>query len=206
MIKINLLPIEFRQVEVKRKSFNLQTIFIASFFICLLIALIQIFVFIGVRSRLNQLNLDAAKFLEPSKQSDELNQNINSKLLPQKKFLESNILPSFLVAELMNVLSDALPESLWLSDLTIRRERDMVRLELTGYSRITSKQIAVAQIQEYVNLAKEKMEAVFQKNLKDDKTQIEVKAVLTTSLKEFSGVEVMQFSSSFRSISNPRAK
>ena len=198
MIKINLLPLEHRLVEVQERKFSPQAIVLGLFLIILLASLYQSFLYIGLRSKIHQLNSNMSQLKGPSTESDELSQLISTKLLPEKRFFNQYILPGFLMAEVLNVLSDLLPESIWLADLNIKRERDAVRLELSGYSKITSKQIAVAQIQEYVNEAKAKIETILNQKVEEGRENYEVKATLTTNLKEISSVEAMQFNASFK--------
>jgi Tfp pilus assembly protein PilN len=211
MIKINLLPEEYRLVETRKRSFSPQKILFSAFFFVLVASLYQFFVYANIRQRIHQLDLETAQLSEPSKEVEQLDQAINTKLVPEKSFLNQYVVPNFLVAEVLNVLSDALPESVWLSELNIRRDDGGIRLDVTGYSRITSKQIAVAQIQEYMNSVKTKLEEFFLEKdpasaeKKQDKDKIffkEVKAILTTNLREISGAEAMQFTASFQSSQN----
>ncbi len=209
MIRINLLPVEFRQVEVKQNKFSPQVILLSVLFICLLVALCQFFSYAGVRKKIHQSDAEMTQLTEPSKESDQLDQAINGKLLPEKRFFNQYVMSNYLVAEVMNELSDNLPDSVWLADLRFHREREALHLDLTGYSRITSKQIAVAQIQEYVNLIKGKMEEILRKGSKEQEKAApqEVKVVLTTNLREISSMEAMQFAVSFKSnpVNKPKA-
>ena len=200
MIKINLLPVELRRVEVVRTKFPFRSMFITLFFIILIGSLYQFFLYLHVKSKLNHLNSEVTHIFEPGREADQLNQAINLKLLPEKHFLDQYVLPNFLVAEAMNDLSDLLPESIWFGDLTIKRDQGSLSLELMGFTRMTSKLIAVAQIQEYVNSVKAKLEELFQKEAsRSDALPQEVKVVLTTNLQQVASLETMQFFAVFKS-------
>lgn len=201
MIKINLLPTEFRLVEVKKSRFSPQSILILALIGFSVITLFQFFGYANVRGKLHGLKSEMAQVAQPSKEADELMQTISMKLEPQKNFLNQHVISNFFLAEIMNSLSDVLPDSIWFSDMTMKRNRDDFRLDLSGYSQITSKQIAVAQIQEYVNSIKSKLEGIINAALSEKQSKEkprEVKVILTTNMREVSGVEAMQFAVSFQ--------
>lgn len=201
MIKINLLPAEYRIVEVQQKKISPQFILLSIFFIFLLASLYHFFLYASIRGKAHHLDGKLSELSAPSKQADELNQTINAKLLPEKKFFAQNILASCLISEILNELSNLLPDSVWFSEFRFQRDKESILINLTGFSRITSKQIAVAQIQEYVNSVKSRLEEILKKPRAgyDISPAQEVKVTLTTNLREISSMEAMQFSVSFKS-------
>lgn len=205
MIRINLLPSEFRIAEIKTPRFPLQATVIVVLFIFLFVSLIQFFFFLGVRKKLRNLNAEMTQLSTPGQEANKLDLTIGTKLAPEKYFLDQYVLPTFLMAEVLNILSDLLPDNIWLSNLVLKREQGTIRLDLTGYSRITYQQIAAAQIQEYINAVKSQVEKVIQKSQPEMKQ--EVKAVLTTNLqRDVSGSDAMQFAVSFKSTALPFEK
>lgn len=199
IIRINLLPVEYRLVEAKKRAVSPMLILWIVLVLVLLLTLFQFFEYAGVRRDLHRLNAEWAQLAGPNREADEVFKVLSEKLEPEKFFLERYVLSDFLIAEIMNTLSDVLSDNIWFSDLKATRNRDGFRLDITGYSQISSKQITVAQIQEFVNAVKSRMETILNpKNGPEPKPVREVKAVLTTSLRDISGMEAMQFAVSFQ--------
>ncbi|PIQ87244.1 MAG: hypothetical protein COV74_01610 [Candidatus Omnitrophica bacterium CG11_big_fil_rev_8_21_14_0_20_45_26] len=199
MIKVNLLPIEFRQVEVKQSRVKPQTALLAIFFLLLAVALIQLFSYVTVQQKVHRFESEMEVLKAPSAKSDSLTTAIKSKLEPEIAFFRRHVLANVLVAEILNSASDLLPEGMWLSDIRLNRGGEAVVLEMTGYAKLTTKQIAVAQIQEYVNKLKAQLETMLNEGVSDNRMQ-EVKITLSTNLREVSSSEVMQFAVNFQSL------
>jgi hypothetical protein len=94
---------------------------------------------------------------------------------------------------------------MWLSQVRVSRQDMGIRLDASGYTRIASKQITLAQIQEYVNALKGMLTEIHSRLEKAGLAagNKKTKSVLTTSRREVQGAEVMQFDASFTQTAGP---
>jgi len=202
MILINLLPVEMRQVEKKTSTISIRKIILAIYSLVILGILYHGVVFLMVKSELGKMNTEYAQLKSTSDQASQYAEKLEKDLQPQNKFFNQYVIPSVYISEIMNQLSDLLPDSMWFSQVRIRRDKAVVNFDVEGYTKVTSKQVALAQIQEYVNSIKSKLEEMINRGLDVQKEKAKkIKVVLSTNREQMGSVEVMQFNVSFQTIS-----
>jgi len=199
MIRINLLPVELRQVEIKASFFPWRRLFIGVGTVLLLIHAYQVLAFFFGRGTLRHLHAQVVRLKPSVQESDQLSQTVQNDLIPHRNFLGQYVTPDIFLSRVMNELSDLLPQSMWFSRIRLAREANAVRLEISGYTRITSKEIALAQIQDYVNAARTKLEELqnIQAAGETAGAPVKMKAVFTTNREKLGTTEVMQFNATF---------
>ena len=200
MISINLLPVELRQVEKKESKIPIAKILKIVYGIVIFLIVYNGIVFFIVQGQLRKMDAEFKQLKPASEQADKYSALIDKDLQPQKTFFTQYVVAKVYISEIMNHLSDLLPESMWFSQIRIRRDKETIRFDLEGYTRVTSKQVALAQIQEYINSVKAKLEELINR---DEGTgpsaKLEkVKVILSTNREQMGSVEVMQFNASFQ--------
>ncbi len=200
MILINLLPIELRQVEKKTSKIPVQKIVITVYGLVVLAILYHAIVFIAVRNQLSKMNNEHESIKSASEQAGKFMETVEKDLQPQKAFFDQYVISQVYISEIMNYLSDLVPDSMWFSQFRIRREKASIHFDLEGYTKVTSKQVALAQIQEYVNSVKAKLEETINRNAGPKDKARKVKVVMSTNREQMGSVEVMQFNASFQTV------
>ena len=198
MIKINLLPMDLRESETKPSRYPVRKIVTGTAAALLAIFLYQVIMYTYSRSVVRHLGIETEKLAQPAAEAERVDYAVNKELLPQKRFFHQFVIAHVWISEALNNFSDLLPHGMWFSRMKLAREQGYVRVDISGYTRITSSEIALAQIQEYVNAVKSKMEDSYGKaEGEGGKAGYKVKAILTTNREKLGSTEVMQFNASF---------
>ncbi len=199
IIQVNLLPFELRQQAAADEPKPIHRFFLCVFFLILIVTLYQFFVFALARMSVHELEAERARLKTTSEKAISLSKIVNDQLGPKKKFFETFVVPSAMFSEVMNELSNLLPDNVWFSQVRLTRGQETFGLELTGYSKITSQEVALAQIQGYINAIKEKSEEIVNRPMDEGQPKgHKIKAVLTTNREMVGNTEVMRFNVSFQ--------
>lgn len=198
MILINLLPIEMRQVEKKTSKIPVLKIVIGVYGLVVFAILYHAVVFLLVKNQLGKMQTEYMQLKSPSEQAAKYADSVEKDLLPQKNFFNEYIIPRVYISEIMNELSNLLPDSMWFAQIRMKRDRAAIHFDLEGYTKVTSKQVALAQIQEYVNSVKGKLEELINPGSEPKDRVRKVRVVLSTNREQMGSVEVMQFNASFQ--------
>lgn len=158
MILINLLPQELRIKEIKRINIPYRPIAFVIFLIFLLLSLYNLFLFIRVRERHRNFSKQW-KALEPrSNEADLLERELGATIVTEVDFYDGLVDPPLETARILNLVSDLIPESAWLTQLEFKRDNKDMQLILNGLARTSGKASKLIEIQNFANGLKDKME------------------------------------------------
>ena len=200
MILINLLPSELRVKETKKLNLPYRQIGLVIFMIFLVTALYNLFLFVRVRGEYRKLDREWQAMAERSNEAEALEKDLGAAILSEVDFYDSFVDPTLESARVLNVVSDLLPRSAWLSELKLHRQKKELELILTGSSRSGLRGSRLIEIQNFVNELKNKIEPFLGPLTQTDpnvKKQIKV-ALTTSSKKGEAGRETTEFTASFK--------
>ena len=183
MITINLLPQEFRTHE--KKSFKIPALkWVAGAGVLFsILTLYFYFDFLGSRGRLKHLE-DEWKVIQPqSVQLKKLEQEVSTELKPERDFLTQFVTAERPLTAFMIWLSEFLPETAWLNEVSMERKGEGGLLLVKGLALPSKTQSSIEQIEIYLHHLKEKMP--------------DANLSLTTSRQKLQNVEVTQFIANF---------
>ena len=158
MILINLLPQELRIKEIKKINIPYRPIAFVIFLIFLLLSLYNLFLFIRVREQYRNFSRQW-KTLEPrSNEADLLERELGATIVTEVDFYDGSVDPPLETARILNLVSDLIPESAWLTQLDFKRDNKDIQLVLNGLAKVSGKGSKLIEIQNFANGLKDKME------------------------------------------------
>ena len=160
MILINLLPQELRVSEKKQVDLPYKHVAIALFLIVLVVSVYNLWIFLRLRSDLRELKKKWAPLAQSSMQADMLERELSTTVTAEFDFYDSFIRPPLETAQVMNLVSDLLPQGLWLMQFQFVRDKKEMQLILNGLSESKGKDSKLVEIQNFANLVKDKLEKI----------------------------------------------
>jgi Tfp pilus assembly protein PilN len=183
MIKINLLPAEFRTVQ--KTTQNVPVVKIAIGAGCAFAALTVFFYFDYLLS-LNKLRGVRKEWQVIQPRSAELKgleEEVEGRLKPEKVFLERFVTTERALAAFMTWVSEYLPETSWLTELKMERKGQGGDLFIKGLAIGSKEKSSIEEIESYLHQLKEKIP---DSNLS-----------LTTTRQKIENTELTQFTANF---------
>lgn len=156
MILVNLLPEEYLETKI---SFRIpfQRIYLA-----LSVLLLILWGFVLIRSgqfkkSLSHIETELKSLYPNVAQAEQVTQEMNQDIIPKKTFLDSLERPEVQWDHVMNLISDALPDGVWLSSLTLTEIPDFsIRME--GFAEAHKEKSAISLVGDFVTQLKKKLE------------------------------------------------
>lgn len=194
MIFVNLLPPEF----VKRKISIPKPVKIGGW------ALLGIVISFGVlgnvrrgtlERELRQLRSERQALSGDLANSEKLLVEMNQTILPKKSFLDKFESPDAQWDQILNLLSDVLPDDLWLTMVRLDDE-DRVWLRVEGYAKPSKQRVEMQSIGEFVVAAKKQLESFIGQFDPEKGQQLSVQT--STEQQQWESVPVTQFRIEFR--------
>jgi hypothetical protein len=203
MILINLLPQELRVSEKKQVDLPYKYVTFGVFLIVFGISIYHLLIFLQLRGELRELKKKWAPLAQSSMQADMLERELSSTIMAEFDFYGSFVKPPLETAQVMNLVSDLLPEGLWLVQFQFVRDKKEVQLILNGVSESKGKDPKLVEIQNFANALKDKLEAILSVNVKEDafdQKQIKIEATVTTSSEKSAADQepIIQFVTTFK--------
>jgi hypothetical protein len=132
-------------------------------FVCfavIAVSVYNLFVFLRLRGELRDLKTKWAPLAQGSMQADMLERELNVAMAAEFDFYKTHVEPSFETAEVMNLVSDLLPEGLWLAQFQFVRNHKEIQLILNGLSESKGKDSKLVEIQNFANALKDRLEKI----------------------------------------------
>lgn len=192
MIAINLLPEELRLKEARQIHIPYQKIAIGVFLIIFILTIYHLVIYARVRGEFGALKKQWNQIAEKSLQADALESELGSSIIAEVDFYDSLVDPPLSTAQILNLISDFLPKSVWLTEINFFRKKNELDLSIVGLSQSSGGTSKLIDIQNFANTLKSEMEKV------DAKGHLIV-AVTTSSKKTSENTDVTQFSTTIKS-------
>ena len=114
---------------------------------------------------------------QKSIQADKLEWELNSTILSEIQFYTSVVDTRLEAAEVMNLVSDLLPNGIWLLQYQMGKDSKGLELTLTGASEFIGTDSKLVEIQKFANLLKTKLEEILTPEPEPDSTPLPVIAL-----------------------------
>lgn len=190
MITINLLPEELRLKEAKQIHIPYQKIAFGVFLIVFILTVYNLFVYIRVRSEYGSLQKQWNQMAEKSGQADALESELGSSINAEVDFYDSWVDPPLATARILNLISDFIPKSVWLTEINFVRNKKDLDLVVIGLSQSSGATSKLVDIQNFANTLKSEMEKIMAKG------SLKV-AITTSSKKTAENTDQTQFTANF---------
>lgn len=165
MIKINLLPVELRPVKKARPHkasvsgvpslvSNKQMVLgggIAVLLVFLAVTTLFYFDYLGLKGRLVKIDQDFAAIQPGVQEVRSLEQEVSSVLLTERDFLNAHILNKAALTSILQTISEALPEGVWLTALSINNSGKKRSFQIQGVVSGVKEKTNIQQIEEYLH-------------------------------------------------------
>ena len=201
MILINLLPSELRVKETRKINIPYRPIAVVIFSIFVVIALYNLFLFIRIHEQHRGLLKQWKGLEERSKQAEVLERELGATIATEVDFYDNLVDPPLETAQVLNFVSDLIPDGVWLTQLDFKRQNKELHLQLNGLSRTSGRATKLVEIQNFANGLKDKMEETFGvASQANPSMKKKIKAVVSTSSQRGEGeeAEVTQFTVSLK--------
>jgi len=190
MITINLLPEELRLKEAKQIHIPYQKIAFGVFLIVFVITVYNLIVYLRVRSEYGALQKQWNQMAKKSSQADALESELGSSIIAEVDFYDSWVDPPLATARILNLISDFIPKSVWLTEISFNRNKKDLDLVIIGLSQSGGGTSKLIDIQNFTNTLKSEMEKFTAKS--------RLKVAITTSSKKTSeNTDLTQFTANF---------
>ena len=182
MILINLLPQELRIKETKKINIPYRPIALVIFLIFLFLSIYNLFLFIRIREQHRNFSKQW-KVLEPrSNEANLLERELGATIVTEVDFYDGLVDPPLETARILNLVSDLIPESAWLTQLDFKRDNRDMQLILNGLARASGKASKLIEIQNFANGLKDKMEELIgPASQANPNVKKKIKVIVTTS-------------------------
>lgn len=196
MILINLLPQEQRKKKivipkpVKRTAWGL----LAAVFVLWAVSAVQM---IAMSGKLSQLKAERKAITGDLANAEKVIAEMNQTIGPKKSFLDRFDAPEAQWDQILNLLSDVIPDGLWLNSIRLD-DNDRVWLRIEGYAKPEKQKAEMQAVGEFVVAAKKQIE-VFIGQLSPDQSQ-QMVVQTSTEQREIEKVPVIQFVIEFKKI------
>lgn len=158
MILINLLPASLIPKETRKVNVPYRPILAGVFFIFLVISLYNLFFFIRINKEKRVLELQWKGLEQPYNEAMQLDRELGSSVLSEIDFYDTYVDPSLETAHLMNLVSDFIPKSVWLSSFKTERKGRGMQLIMIGFSESPQRDLRLVEIQNFADQIKDEME------------------------------------------------
>ncbi len=149
MIKINLLPVQFRVAKKKKakaktlssgavnqnlsaKTMPWALVSIALAALFLLVTLYYDFEFIQISKKMKSLSVESAVVQPQLQVLKALEAEVTGLLVPEKDFLMTHVLNKAPLTAVLQKISEVLPDGMWLQSLTVNNSGKSRSFELSG--------------------------------------------------------------------------
>ena len=200
MITINLLPEELRFKEVKHIHIPYQKIAFGIFFFVLILTIYNLIMYVRVRGEYGALQKQWNQLAEKSAQADALEQELGSAITAEVDFYDSFIDSPLATACILNLISDLVPKSVWLSEINFARDKKDLDLTIIGFSRSVASASKLIDIQNFANTLKNEMDKFIGPVSQANQAVINhlKVAVTTSSKKTLDNTDLTQFTATFK--------
>ena len=168
MILINLLPQELRVTEHKKVDLPYKWVLITIFLIVLAVSIYNLLIFLRLRENHRELKSKWMPLAQSSMQADALERELSISIMAELGFYDSLVKPPLETAQVMNLVSDLLPEGLWLVQFQFVRDKKEMQLILNGLSESTGKDSKLIEIQNFANALKDRLELILSPDKEKD--------------------------------------
>ena len=184
MIFINLLPEEFRVVVKPKQDVPVKKLASVAGLIFLLLTVYFYIDYFIAKGKLSKMEVSWQKVQPQSLELSALEQEVQYKLKPEKAFLEKFVTTDRPLTHLLAWASEYLPESAWLSELTMERKGEAGRFFVKGLALPSKESSSIEFIEAYLHSLKKEMP--------------DADLSLTTTRRKMEGVELTQFIANFK--------
>lgn len=158
MIFVNLLPPELKVKETRKLNIPYRPIAAGIFLVFLVLAIYNLTVYIRVRREYRTVEREWAGLADRSAEADALERELGTSILAEVDFYDSSVDPKLETARVMNLVSDFVPQVVWLTQVKFVRMKREVQLVLQGSSESFGKSSRLIEIQNFANKLKDQME------------------------------------------------
>jgi len=194
MICVNLLPPEFRKKKVTVPS----SVKAGGWILLGVLLLIwgwNLYLVTGLSAEIRNLKAERQGISEDLVNADKLIAEMNQDVVPKKTFLERFEMPECQWDQILNLLSDVLPENLWLSALRLD-DSDRIWLRAEGFAKPEQDRSEMQSIGEFIVAVKRKLEMFIGQLGTPQRSLFNVET--STEQKQWDQVPVTQFVIEFR--------
>lgn len=184
MIKINLLPEEFRIQETRRDYGQYIKIAVAAFVFFILLTIFFYVDFILSSARLGKVE---KKWSELQPQFNELNllqKEVDGAMKQEREFMQQFVTTERPLTTVLEWTSELLPQTAWLIEIKVTQEKGVVNFLLKGLCLPAKGKTSIEQIDQYLQDLKKKMP--------------DVRLSLQTTRNQIGEIEMTQFTSNFQ--------
>ena len=158
MILINLLPQELRRKEVKKTKVPYRLIAFSVFFVFLIISIYNLYLYVQIREKYGGLQKEWHSLEKQNAEADNLQTQLGSSILAEVDFYDTLIDPPLETAQVLNLVSDLMPSSVWFTEFKFERKGKEIHLVLNGLSENIKQDSKLVEIQSFANKLKDEME------------------------------------------------
>ncbi len=200
MILINLLPQEMRLKESKYIRIPYIKIAIGIFLLVFVLTIYNLIVYVRIRGEYGTLQKQWNRLAEKSAQANALENELGSSITTEVDFYDSLVDPTLSTARILNIISDLIPKSVWLTELNFSRKKKDLDLTLVGMSNSLGETSKLVDIQNFINSLKAEMEKFISPPMQTNQAvKGNLKASVTTSSTKSENMDVTQFNASLKS-------
>jgi len=171
MILVNFLPKELQPKIVKpQRTINLPIIpvAVAVFSVFMVIALYNLLVASRVGMEKRKLQGEWEDLKAPSAEAERLQQQMKSGVAEEAVFFDRFLKTPIEMGQILNIVSDTLPRSIWLTDLSCDWQKGQIKLVLNGYSEAAVRDTKLVEIQNYATAVKDQLETLLRPKPKQE--------------------------------------
>lgn len=128
------------------------------FLIFLVISLFNLFFYVRIHKEKRGLEQQWKGLEGPYNEALALDQELGSSVLSEIDFYGTFVDPPLETAQVMNLVSDFIPKSAWLSSLKVERKDKELQLLMIGFSEAPEAGSRLVEIQNFTNKIKDEME------------------------------------------------
>lgn len=186
MIRVNVIPAEFRQEGSRaRRVLPSQKIFrVAGIIFLALTSIFYIQYWIDGR-RSAQLQGEWARVQQDVRRIEQIRKEMEGGAKAESIFLEKHVLSSFPATNVLNWVSEFIPEGAWLTEMRLTRHPTENGLILKGVAIASRSQSSVQKIEAFLRMLKEKFPS-------------DTKLILTTTREQKERRELTLFTAAFK--------
>lgn len=157
MIRINLLPQEFRKTEARNTRVPYVPLVILAGVLFLLLTFFFYADYLRVCSVQKGVKKEWTKLSPLMGELKTLENQVEVEMKGEQDFLEKNVLSAVPMTQILSWVSEFLPAGAWLTEFKVERKGEGYQLVLTGMVLPTRAQTGIEQVEEYCQKLKTKL-------------------------------------------------
>ena len=193
MILINLVPEEYmeRKITIPIPLREIAVLLFAVLFVFWILLMLRLG---HVKSKYRALETEQKALVKDVADADKLIQEMNQVIVPKKTFLEKLEMPEAQWDQILNLISDSLPDGLWLTALNLNDQQGLL-IRADGLVKPQKRRSPISSIGDFISETKKKLEFLLGQGNSSAPT---LKTDTFTQQKDFDTAKLTQFVVEFR--------